>query len=157
MTYFYLKVAHVLAMSLFLGAGIASALTKIRADRTGDPRVILFAQNHIVLADWLFTVPSGIALPVTGFWMVHLLGLPWLGSWVGASLLLYATAGLAWLPAAYLQIKMRGAAAHAVETSTPLPDAYHRWNRIWFLLGIPAFVAAMLTVYVMVTKHVPWD
>ncbi|MCP5044240.1 MAG: DUF2269 family protein, partial [bacterium] len=60
MLYVLLKVAHIIAMAFFLGAGAASAVLKLRADRSGDLQSMKFVAGHIVWADWLFTIPSGI-------------------------------------------------------------------------------------------------
>ena len=154
MTYQYLKVIHILGVVLFFGAGLASATTKMRADLTGDPRTIAFALRQIVWADWLFTVPSAVILPVTGLWMAHLLGIPWTRGWVGAGLSLYVFAGVCWLPAVFLQLKMKGAAEIALRDDTPLSEDYHRWTRWWLVLGAPAFVASVGAIYIMVTKQV---
>jgi uncharacterized membrane protein len=47
---------------------------------------------------------------------------------------------------------MRGLAVDALERGAPLPARFHRLNRAWFLLGVPAFVIAVSTVWVMVAK-----
>ncbi|MFZ5478606.1 MAG: DUF2269 family protein [Myxococcota bacterium] len=152
MLYAALKTAHVLAVTLFFGAGLASVLLKLHADRSGDPRAIAFAHRAVVLADWVFTIPSGILLPLTGYWMVAIAGYDWRSGWVGWGLVLYVVAGVSWLPAWGLQFRMRDAAERAARTGEPLPAEYHRWTRIWALLGIPAFVAAVGAVWVMVAK-----
>ena len=46
MAYVVLKTLHVLSVTLFFGAGLASVLVKLHADRSGDPRVIAFAQHR---------------------------------------------------------------------------------------------------------------
>ncbi len=156
MSYALLKAIHILGMSLFLGAGLGTAFLKLNVDRTRDPKLIAWALGHVVLADWLFTVPSGIIMPVTGLWMVSQLGIPWTGGWVAWGLGLYALAGVCWLPAAFMQIRMHRLAKEAAAAGADLPPAYDRLTRLWIALGVPAFAAAMLTVYIMVTKHLPW-
>ena len=156
MLYLLLKTLHVFAATLFFGTGLGSAFFKFRADQSGKIEDIVFAQKNIVLADWLFTVPSGVLLPLTGFWMVWLLNLPLTTPWILAGFVLYAFAGLCWLPAAWMQIKMRDAAILAQQDQTALPESYHRWTRWWLILGFPAFVAAVWTIYIMVSKRFPW-
>ena len=156
MIYAWLKAVHVIAATFFFGAGLALALTKWRADRTGDLRVMAFAMRHIVWADWLFTLPSGLVLPITGIWMASLVGLPWTSGWVGLGILLYAIAGLTWLPAAFLQLRMRAMVEAALRTGAPLDPVYARYSRTWALLGVPAFLAAVFTVFLMVMKRVPF-
>lgn len=152
MLYLILKVLHIVGATLFFGAGMASAFFKFKADLDGEIAGIVFAQRNIVLADWLFTVPSGFIMPITGIWMADIAGYSLWSGWVGWGMLLYAVAGLTWLPAAFLQIKMRDEAIAARDEGRPLSEAYTRWKRIWFVLGIPAFVAAVVTIVMMVLK-----
>ncbi|MCP4805132.1 MAG: DUF2269 domain-containing protein [Proteobacteria bacterium] len=147
-----IKSVHVLGAVLFLGTGLGSAWYKWRADRAGDVRIVAWCQREIVLADWVFTVPSGILMPLTGGLLVHLYGLPWSTPWVQAAIGLYVVAGLCWLPAAGLQLKMRRLADEAVARATELPPEFHAANRIWLALGFPAFLASIAAVWVMVAK-----
>ena len=147
MTYQWLKLAHLV--------GMAIAAVKLHADRSRDARVSARALGFVVWADWVFTVPAGVLMPVTGLWMAHLVGWPWHSGWVAWGLALYAVAGLCWLPAAWLQLRMRRVAVDAAETGAPLPEVYWRWTRAWLALGAPAFLATAVTLWVMVMKRAP--
>lgn len=150
------KTVHVLAAMFFLGAGLMTAYYKVRADRSGDLRVLVWYQREIVLADWLFTLPSGVVLPVTGIWLATSYGIPLTSSYVAAGIVGYAIAGALWVPAAWLQIRMRAIAATALRDGTELPPTFHKANRAWMALGVPAFAVAAFTVWVMVAKSTPW-
>jgi uncharacterized membrane protein len=152
MMYALLKLAHIVSVTLFFGAGIASVVLKLRADRAGDVRDIAFALRHVVVADWLFTIPSGVLLPLTGAGMVMVAGYPWSTPWIMYGFALYVVAGLCWLPAWRLQFRMRDAAEAAVRGNTPLPPEYHRWTRIWAALGVPSFFASVGAMWMMVGK-----
>lgn len=147
-----LKSTHVLGVVVFLGAGLMSAWYKVRGDRSRDPAVLAWCQREIVRADWFFTVPSGVIVPITGFWLVYEYGIPWTTPWIHFGIGGYVIAGLLWLPAAALQIRMRALAETAAQRGTAVGAAFHRANRIWFLLGVGAFSAAIGTVWVMVAK-----
>ena len=149
------KAAHVLAAIVFLGVGAGIAWTKLRADRSGDLRVIAWAQNHIVLADWLFTVPSAVVLPATGAWLVVTYSLPWTTPWIVFGISGYVLAGVFWLPAVRLQMQMRDMANKALEEGTELAVEFHRASRRWALLGVPSFAMALATVWAMVARW-PW-
>ena len=71
------------------------------------------------------------------------------------SLGLYALAGGCWLPVVWLQIRMQRIAEDAAARNAPLPALYWRMARAWFWLGVPAFVAMVLVVALMVFKHIP--
>ncbi len=146
------KTLHVLSATIFFGAGLMSAWWKVRADRSTDVRIVAWAQREIVFADWVFTVPSGVLSPLTGAYLVVTYGLPWSTSWVLASIGGYVVAMVCWLPAAYLQLEMRRLADAALESDSPLPERFHRLNRVWLMLGAPAFTAAMFIIWAMVSK-----
>lgn len=156
MWWFFLKSVHVLFAMLYLGTGLGSAYYKMRAFRTRDPHVIAFLDREIVRADWLFTVTSGVVMPATGAIMVAKLQLSFATSWVVTAFGLWMVAGLLWLWAARLQIQMRTMSADALRDNQPLPPQYMRAQRLWMMLGIPAFLAAMATVVVMVKKPTLW-
>ncbi|MCP5069625.1 MAG: DUF2269 domain-containing protein [bacterium] len=153
MLYVLLKVAHIIATAFFFGAGAASAVLKLRADKSGDLESMKFAAGHIVWADWLFTIPSGIALPATGLGMAILADIPMTSGWLAGGIVLFAIAGLCWVPAAVLQIKMRQEIDDAILANRGLSSSYQKWTRYWLALGFPSFTAAVLAIYVMVVKY----
>jgi uncharacterized membrane protein len=153
MTYLTLKYVHLLSMVLLFGTGLGSAFYKWMADRSRNVTHIAIVNKHVVLADWLFTTPTVLIQPVTGIWMLYLIHIPLTTSWVVISLVLYAIAGLCWLPVVWLQIRMQKLAQLAVEQQTDLDSQYWRYARIWFYLGIPAFTAMVLIVLLMVMKY----
>ena len=152
MFYLALKTVHIGAALLFLGAGLMTAWYKLRADRSGDLRVVVWAQREIVRADWVFTTPSAILLPTTGVWMALRTSQPLFSGWVGVGVVGFIVTGLLWLPAVRLQIRMRRLAEAALAADTELPAEFHRLNRIWLALGVPAFLLALAIVWVMVAK-----
>ena len=98
MLYLSLKTVHVLSMVLLFGTGLGTAWYKWMADRSGNLAHIAVTNRHVVLADWLFTTPTVILQPATGLWMAAMIGLPLSTPWLAASLVLYAIAGVCWLP-----------------------------------------------------------
>lgn len=152
MEYLLLKYLHILSMVLLFGTGLGSAFYKWMADRSGNVAHIAVTNRHVVLADWLFTTPTVIFQPISGLWMVYLLGLPLTTPWIAISLSLYVLAGICWLPVVWLQIRMRNLADAAVISQTTLPTQYWRYARVWFWLGVPAFIAMVLVVLLMVFK-----
>jgi uncharacterized membrane protein len=152
MAYLVLKVVHILSATLFLGAGMASVFYKLTADLSGDPRAVLFASRGIVRADWVFTIPSGVVLPLTGITLCRLAGIALTTRWVLVGFGLYTLAGLTWLPAFWLQHVLRREAERAVAEGTGPTEAFARATRRWALLGIPSFLAAVGAITVMVGK-----
>lgn len=155
MTYTLLKTLHILSMVLLFGTGLGSAFYKWMADRSGNVAHIAVTNRHVVLADWIFTTPTVVFQPISGLWMVYLLGLPLTTPWIAASLFLFVLAGICWLPVVWLQMRMHKLAARAVAETSPLPKRYWRMARWWFWLGVPAFISMVLVVTLMVFKFIP--
>jgi uncharacterized membrane protein len=108
----------------------------------------------VVIADWLITTPTIIIQPITGFWMLYLLNYETLPAWVWYSLGLYLLAGACWLPVVVLQIRMREQSAASARSSRPPNAEYRRQARTWFWLGVPAFIAMVVVVWLMVFKPI---
>jgi len=107
MEYPLLKSAHILSLVLLFGTGLGSAFYKYYSDRSGNLAAIAVTNRLVVFADWLFTTPTVIIQPVTGFLLLQSLGMSWQEPWVIVSLILYAIAGGCWVPVVWLQIRMR--------------------------------------------------
>lgn len=154
MTYLILKYWHILSAFLLFGTGLGSAFYKWMADRSGNIQHIAVTNRHVVLADWLFTTPTIVMQPLTGLWMLSISQLPLSTPWVATSLGLYLFAGLCWLPVVYIQIKMRDMAEQAIITGNKLPARYWQFTRLWFWLGVPAFISITFVIFLMVFKHI---
>lgn len=152
MTYLVVKWVHILSAVLLFGTGLGSAFYKFMADRNGSLEAIALTNRHVVLADWIFTTPTVLLQPATGMAMVYLAGYAATMSWIRWSLGLFIVAGLCWLPVVVLQIRMRDLANAALKSGVALNEEYWRLGRIWFWLGVPAFIAIMVVFILMVHK-----
>ncbi|BBL70207.1 DUF2269 family protein [Methylogaea oryzae] len=147
-----LKWLHVCSSMLLFGTGLGTAFFKFTADLGRDVHVMADTNRRVVLADWLFTTPTVVIQPLSGFALMHLYGYPWSSPWLVASFALYLLAGLCWLPVVYLQIRMRDDCAAALNSGQPLDPRYWRDARAWFWLGVPAFLAMVAVLFLMVAK-----
>lgn len=152
MEYLLIKVFHILSATLLFGTGLGSAFYKWMADRSGDLHSIANTNRTVVTADWLFTTPTVIIQPVSGLWLASLTGVPLDQPWLVATIVLYVIAGGCWLPVVWLQIRMRDLANEALMQQQPLNERYYRYARIWFWLGVPAFIAMVIIFFLMVFK-----
>lgn len=159
MIFLIIKTLHIVSAFLLFGTGLGSAFYKYMADRGARNTVsggglenIVITNKNVVLADWMFTTPTVIIQPVTGIIMANMLNLPLTTPWIMWSLILYSIAGVCWLPVVVLQIRMRDLSQQALEEGKPLSAQYHRYARIWFWLGVPAFIAISLVIVLMVFK-----
>lgn len=152
MEYLLVKWLHVLSSTLLFGTGIGSAFYCFMASRSGQPKVVAWVTGRVVLADWLFTAPTVLLQPLTGWWLAQRMGLPLTDGWLGWTLLLYAFAVACWLPVVWIQLRMHHIARDAVARGTGLPPAYRRWFALWTALGFAAFVPFLTIFWLMVAK-----
>jgi uncharacterized membrane protein len=108
--------------------------------------------RYVAIADWSFTTPTVILQPLSGFYLAIKAGYALTNGWILWSFALYLLAGACWLPVVWLQLRMRDMATIAARENTALPDRYWRYEQIWTLLGIPAFVSLIVVFYLMVAK-----
>jgi uncharacterized membrane protein len=152
LSYLVVKWLHILSSTLLFGTGLGSAFYLYVASRTRDPHVIAAVVKNVVIADWVFTTPSVVLQPLTGFYLLSVAGYPLDSTWILWSLGLYLLAGAAWLPVVWMQLRMRDMARQAVAREEALPSRYWRYLRIWTWLGVVAFLSVIVVFYLMVAK-----
>lgn len=152
MDYLWVKWLHVLSSTLLFGTGLGIAFFTWMAHRTGDAAHIARTARVTVIADSVFTAPAVLVQFATGAWMVHRLGMPWTTFWIGAAIVLFVFVGACWLPVVWLQMRARDLARAAAAQGAPLPAAYARVMRWWFVLGWPAFLGVLAIFALMVFK-----
>ncbi|MEZ5775200.1 MAG: DUF2269 domain-containing protein [Hyphomicrobiaceae bacterium] len=152
----FLRWLHIMGATVLLGTGAGIAFFMLMAHRTGEPRLVAHVARTVVIADFLFTATAVVAQPVTGALLARGLGWSLTEGWILASLALYVVTGLFWLPVVVIQHRMMRLAEAAVRNGLPLPEAYGRLFRIWFLCGFPAFAAVLAIIWLMVTRPVGW-
>jgi uncharacterized membrane protein len=152
MEYLTIKFLHVVSSTLLFGTGLGSAFYMFFTNRSGDVRAIAVVARRVVWADWLFTTPTAIIQPLTGWYLAHLAGMPLTSFWLAVSIGLYVFAGACWLPVVWIQVRMAEMAERAARDGAPLPPRFWRFHRIWTALGWPAFLAFIAIFYLMVVK-----
>ncbi|MBN8937653.1 MAG: DUF2269 domain-containing protein [Rhizobiales bacterium] len=147
-----LKLIHVLGAAVLFGTGLGIAFFMFMAHRTGDPSAIAHTARIVVIGDALFTATAVVLQPLTGWALAAMSGYSMAHFWIKATLVLYVAIGLCWLPVVWLQLKMRDMAMTAARKRTALPARYHRYFRIWFYLGWPAFIGVLMIFVLMLWK-----
>jgi uncharacterized membrane protein len=150
--YFLVKYLHVIGAIVILGTGAGIAFFMLMAHRSGDAAYIARTAATVVIADMLFTLAAVILQPVTGGLLMMLSSTSFAERWLSASLVLYALAGLFWIPVIFMQIEMRDLASAAAAGSQPLPLRYFTLFRRWFWFGIPGFGSVMIILWLMIAK-----
>lgn len=151
--YLVLKLLHLIGAAVLLGTGAGIAFFLYRAERRESVSAIAATLRTVVVADYLFTATAAVAQPITGLWLVHVVGYPLHQTWIVASLVLYAVVAACWLPVVVIQKRMRDIASAAAQTEAKtLPEDYRRLSRIWFWLGWPAFLSVLAIFWLMVAR-----
>ncbi len=147
-----LRLLHVLGACVLFGTGVGIAFFMLMAHRSSDPLAVAHTAGVVVIADIIFTATAAILQPVTGTLLAWRLGWSLLEGWVMLSLLLYVLVGAFWLPVLWIQVKLRDYAVAAANSGEALPDAYYRLFRIWFACGVPAFLAVLVIIWLMLAR-----
>jgi uncharacterized membrane protein len=150
--YFAVKYLHVLGAIVILGTGTGIAFFMLMAHRSRDPSYIARTAAIVVIADMLFTLSAVLLQPVSGGLLTALSATSFTERWLIASLVLYAVAGLFWIPVVFMQIEMRHLANVAAAQNQPLPSRYFTLFRRWVLFGIPGFGSVMIILWLMIAK-----
>jgi uncharacterized membrane protein len=147
-----IKWLHIVSSTVLFGTGAGIAFFFLRAQRTGDTKIIAAVSRDVVLADMVFTATAVVLQPVTGIVLAFMAGFPLSSPWLIWSMVLYVLVGCCWLPVVWLQMRMRDLAIVAAANGSPLPAVYQRCYRWWFALGWPAFIGVLVIFYLMVAK-----
>jgi uncharacterized membrane protein len=150
--YVPLKAIHIVSSTILFGTGLGTAFFKWIVDRSGNVAAIRVVSERVVLADWLFTSPAIVIQAVTGIALARLLGFPMTHGWLAYAIALYCVAGVCWLPVVWLQMRMRNLARDSDSQGTPLLPTYWSYARMWFWLGVPAFLSLVVVFWLMVAK-----
>ena len=149
------KTAHVLSAAILFGTGVGTAFFcwfgyrwAVRSGEIGALRAVL---RLTVIADAAFTTPAVVFQVISGIVLMRLLGWPYVSAWSLATGFLFVLVGACWLPVVAIQRRLERDAMHATSLAL-LPGAFHRLFRLWFALGVPAFTAVVIIVYLMVAK-----
>jgi len=152
--YFLVKYLHVTGAIVILGTGTGIAFFMLMAHRSGEAGFIARTADVVVLADMLFTLSAVLLQPVTGGLLMAMSSTTLADAWLLTALVLYAVAGLFWVPVIFMQIELRDLARLADAAGQPLSPRYYVVFRRWFLCGIPGFGTVMAILWLMIAKPV---
>jgi len=150
--YLVLKWLHVVGATVLFGTGIGTAFHFWHALRTGSVAAIAASARATVLADWLFTLVSGVLQPATGVLLALAAGYPLSSTWIVASVALYVLAGACWVPVVFIQLRIRAIAEQCERDHSAPGEEFDSLARRWFYLGWPAFIALAIVLWLMVAR-----
>jgi len=151
--YLTFKFLHVLGVVILVGNVTVTAVWKVFADRTREPKVVAFGQRLVTITDWFLTAGGVLLLVIGGYGAALVSNLDLLGArWLVWGQLLLAISGLIWMailiPAQIRQAK----AARSFANGGEIPESYRRDASRWLFWGIVATVPLAVAVWLMVFK-----
>lgn len=148
----FVRWLHIIGATVLLGTGAGIAFFMVMAHRTRNAALIAHVAGTVVIADWVFTATAVVLQPITGVWLAYLMSWRLAEPWIVLSLALYVVTGLFWLPVVWIQRQLCDMAKAASHVGAGLPPRYHRFYRIWFASGFPAFFAVLAILWLMVSR-----
>jgi uncharacterized membrane protein len=151
MPYTLLKYVHEAGAAIIVGTGAGIAFFVLMAHLSRDVSFIARTASRVAFANLILTAAI-FTQPLFGVLLLRAAGISMKESWVIASLVLYAAAGLLWLPVVWMQERMTELAEAAATSREPLPQTYHRLFRLWYTFGLFGFGAVMVILWLMIAK-----
>nr|APZ78681.1 membrane protein [Cystobacterineae bacterium] len=146
-----LRLLHLFAVVVFLGDIAVTAIWRLLADQTREPRVIVYALRLVLLTDKYLLMPSSLVLAVTGFLMAHLGGIPiWSVPSYAVALILFMASGLLWNLVLRPMQGTQLAIAESLGASGERFDEYLLLTKKWLRWGILTMVCAFGSMALMV-------
>lgn len=147
MTYQVIKLIHIISTTIMFGTGLGSAFYLFYTYKFSKFSTLKDVLNIVIIADYIFTIPSVILQLTTGLLLSYFLGL-FSSKWFLIVLILsFIVFGL-WIKAVFLQLKMK----KTLKCENELNHKFHKQMMEWIFLGILAFFGTMLIFYLMVFK-----
>jgi uncharacterized membrane protein len=142
--YLLLKWLHIFSATILIGTGSGVAFFQWFTYRQGNVAAIAVVTRLVVRADFIFTASAAFMLLASGFLLMQMLSLPWTSTWALLNLTLFALAGACWLPIVAIQLRLARLALRADKERVGLPKEFHHAIRVWFWLGLLAFLGVLI-------------
>lgn len=153
-SYLILKILHILSAVVVAGTGTGIAFFMFMANRSNNPEAIRVTAKHVILGDWIFTLPGVITLLVTGPLLMLKLGYSFSSPWFYWVIGLFVFVGLCWIPVLRIQYKLYEL-SKAVTNQNAISPEFKKLMRLWTAFGIAAFSAILVIFWLMVFKPFP--
>lgn len=146
-----LRLLHLFAVVVFLGDIAVTAVWRLLADQTREPRVIVYALRLVLITDRYLLMPSALVLAATGFLIAHLRDIPvWSSPSYAVAQILFMLSGVLWnLVLRPIQGRQL-AIAETLGASGERFDEYLLLTKRWLRWGILTMLCAFGSMALMV-------
>lgn len=150
-SYLLIKFIHILSAIVLVGTGAGIAFFMFMANKSNNPQAVYITAKHVILADWIFTTPAVIIQFITGILLMHHLDYSFRSPWFFWVIGLFIFIALCWLPVLRIQYRLYELAQHDQQRTNISAD-FKALMKSWTLLGVPAFLAIIILLWLMVFK-----
>jgi uncharacterized membrane protein len=147
MAYLWLKLLHLVAVTLFLGNITTGLFWVHRVKQRRSPAALADAMDGVIGSDRLFTIPAVLVIIVGGVGAAVIGGLPLLRvGWIVWGFGLFAFSGLMFMWLAPLQRRIRDYARQPDASWEVCLAMLRRWDLVGAISLVPAWIAFVLMV-----------
>ena len=150
--YQFWKLIHLVGVIIFLGNITVTAVWKILANATGEPKIIAYSQRLVTITDFIFTLVGVFLILGTGTVMAAKFGGVTATYWLASGYWIFLATAFVWvivlIPVQVLQAKM----ARSFQNGGSIPQRYWMLSRIWLFAGALATILPFSVLYFMVVK-----
>jgi len=147
MSYFLLKLIHILSATIMIGTGFGSAFYLYFTYKKTQASTVKDVLRFVILADKIFTLPSVFIQLATGWMLANLMSMLFT-VWFWVVLSVSAAVLGCWIKAAFIQISLH----EIISEENSIGPKFHKLMNQWFYLGIVSFLGAIYLYYLMVYK-----
>lgn len=152
-SYLLLKFIHILSAVVVAGTGAGIAFFMLMASRSNNPEAIKVTAKHVIMADWIFTLPSVIALLITGPLLMIKLGYSFSAPWFIWVIGLFLFVGICWIPVLRIQYRLYQL-SNTMTLESGVTLEFKKLMRLWVVLGVLAFAAILVIFWLMIFKPI---
>ena len=151
--YHFLLTAHLLALILSMGFAHGCDHQFIRAQKTGDARLIRSTLDTLVRVGKFVMLPSFLVQLVSGALLVELMGMNYNVPWLNTSMLLYVVLIIGGVAGMQLRLAMQKVVPDANagrESSAPpaeFENLFRLYEVVWYFTNLPFYAILALMIF----------
>lgn len=146
------KLIHLVGVVIFLGNITVTAVWKILANATGEPKIIAYSQRLVTITDFIFTLVGVILILATGYIMAEKFGGVDGEDWLITGLGLFSISAVIWIAILIPVQVMQSRMARSFKDGGNIPQRYWTLSNIWLFFGAIATILPFSALYFMVIK-----
>lgn len=151
--YLWFKALHVLGVVLLIGSVLINPFWKAMADRSGDPRIIAFAQVQLLRGEIAFTAVGVVLVVAFGIAAAAIHDMAFVtDGWLAWGFWLTMAGGLGWVGIIIPRVVKQTRLAKAFADGGEIPEAYWRAGRLIPVVGPILTLALLAALFIMVLK-----